>query len=350
MANMTEHRTKIANLGAEAVREISQAKDQNALATLKNSYLGKKGSLTAFYSVLKDVSAADKPALGQSINEVKVQIEESLAQRLTLLEKESAWQASSTPEIDVTAPFDINAPVRPQLLSTQGGPHPLQASAARMMEIFQEMGFTVYEARELDDDYHMFTSLNLPPGHPAREGWDTFYTEQGLIPTVHTSNMQNRIIRTTKPPVRAVVLGKCARNENVDASHGHTFEQVEGIYVDKGITIADMKGIIKSYLEAFLGQKINSIIQPSHFPFVEPGIQYLIEWKTKNGSKWLEVMGAGMIHPFVLQEAGLDPTVYSGFAWGFGLGRLALIRHEINDIRWLHSSDIRFLQQFTSLH
>jgi len=216
------------------------------------------------------------------------------------------------------------------------------------------MGFEIYTPFEIDDDYHNFTSLNMPEGHPARDAWDTFWTEDEHILITHTSSMQNRILKSANPPIRAIVPGKCFRNEATDARHEHTFYQVEGVYVDKGITMRDMLGTLQTYFEAFFEQSIKVKFMPDFFPFVEPGGQMALTCVLCKGegckvckhTGWLEILGCGMIHPNVLKEAGIDPEQYTGFAWGFGLERLIMLKANVQDIRLFHSGDLRFIKQF----
>lgn len=225
----------------------------------------------------------------------------------------------------------------------------------KVLDIFKRMGFEIEQSRQLDDDYHMFETLNIPKGHPARDIWDTFWTQEGLIPPAHTSTMQNRVMKMGgTPPIRYVIPGRCYRNEATDASHEHTFYQVEGVYVDKNISLGDMLGTIKTYLEAYFEMDLEIKVQPAYFPFTEPDMEFMIScpFCRKTGCKvckysgWMEIMGCGMINPFVLNEAGIDSKEYSGFAWGFGLDRLVMIKNGIQDIRRFHSGDLNFLKQF----
>ncbi|MEA3357754.1 MAG: phenylalanine--tRNA ligase subunit alpha, partial [Patescibacteria group bacterium] len=210
------------------------------------------------------------------------------------------------------------------------------------------------ESRILDTDRNVFEALNIPPGHPARDLWDTFWTEDGLIPTTHTSSMQNRILSQKQIPIREVIVGRCFRNEATDASHEHTFYQIEGMCVGKGITLADLIGTLTTFFNAFYGKDVKYRIQPSYFPFVEPGLEFMIECMVcgQKGcsfcsySKWIELVPCGMIHPKVLMDGGVDPEVYSGFAWGLGYDRLVMLGSKIDDIRHFHSGDIKFLEQF----
>ena len=243
----------------------------------------------------------------------------------------------------------------PRLLSQeQGSKHPLSAELEKISDIFLRMGFTVEDSRQLDDDYHMFGSLNFPENHPARDDYDTFQTEEGLIPPAHTSTMQNRILRKYEPPIRAVIPGRVFRNEDLDARHEHTFHQVEGIYVDRGISLGDMLGTIKTFLETYFEQDLEFKTQPFFFPFVEPGLEYMIScpFCKKKGcnicsqSGWMEIMGCGMIHPNVLREGGIDPEEFSGFAWGMGVERLIMLKNSIEDVRHFHSGKLDFLRKF----
>jgi len=221
-------------------------------------------------------------------------------------------------------------------------------------DIFQLMGFEVFEPFDVDDDYHNFESVNIPKGHPARDIWDTFWTEDGFSPIPHTSSMQNRVLKSRKPPVRAVVIGHTFRNERTDPRHEHTLFQCEGVYVDKGITLQDMIGTLKYFFEQIFKKEIKVKVDPDYFPFVEPGNGMALSCticdmkgcRVCKGTGWLEILGCGMIHPNVLKEGGVDPNMYSGFAWGFGIDRLVMLRDKIEDVRHFHSGDLRFIQQF----
>lgn len=317
-----------------------------------SKYLSKKGELN---KQLRAIGSYDKDAraiFGKEANLLKRYIEEKIEQSKSSSIKTSKYNKP----IDVTAPFDINSDKtkRPRQLNEKGSRHPLTIEMEKVIDIFYEMGFDVIESRQLDDDYHMFESLNFPLGHPARDNWDTFWTEDGLIPPAHTSTMQNRVLRMFKPPIRAVIPGRCFRNEATDSSHEHTLHQVEGVYVDTKVSVGDMIGTIKTYLEAFFETELKVKLQPAFFPFTEPDVEFLISCPfcnqtgctTCGNTGWMEIMGCGMIHPNVLREGGLDPEVYSGFAWGFGLDRLVMIKHGVADIRWLQSGDLSFLRQF----
>jgi phenylalanyl-tRNA synthetase alpha chain len=212
------------------------------------------------------------------------------------------------------------------------------------------MGFQTVKARQLDDDYHMFTSLNFPAGHPARDNWDSFVTDEGLLPVAHTTAMDNRFLRTQKPPLAVVTAGRCFRNEDVDTTHDHSFYQLDGIYVAENASLAEMIGVLKTFFEAFFERTLKVKTQPAHFPFTEPSLEFLIEKPDiiQRAGDWLEVLGCGMVHPNVLREGGLDPEKYRGFAFGGGLDRLVMLKYGIEDVRHLGAGNLSFLRKFSS--
>ncbi len=331
---------------------LSKAKDLETVYQLRSEVFSKDSVLTQLLQSIKDLSAEEKPIAGSLVNAAKKSIEADIARMIEMLVQQESLKRDEARDIDLTAPFGINTPTIPTFPSN-GSVNPLQHEINRMLDIFRTMGFTPFEGRELDSDYYVFDSLNMPKNHPARQNWDTFRTEEQLIPTPHTSNMQVRIMRhLKKAPLRAVIYGRCARNEAIDAVHGHTFYQIEGLYIDKGVSISNMLATIKAYVEAFFDRPIVGKVQPGYFPFVEPGIEYMVRCVFCEGTGcgcckhtgWLEVVGAGMIHPNVLREGGFDPAVYSGFAWGLGLDRMVMQKNGVQDIRSLFGSDIRFLQ------
>jgi phenylalanyl-tRNA synthetase alpha chain len=244
----------------------------------------------------------------------------------------------------------------PQFLTADhGSRHPLMTELERVVEIFNLMGFEALESRQLDDDYHMFTSLNFPENHPARDMYDAFRTEEGLIPPGHTSTMQNRILRANKKKLEAggqiatISYGRVFRNEDQDATHEHTFYQCEGVFVSKSATFAQLMGVLLEFLQTYYSQELKYKIQPGYFPFTEPSIEFAIEKPAAIGGKkgeWLELVPGGMIHPNVLSEAGIDPTKYRGFAWGLGIERLVMLKYGIDDIRHFESGKLRFLKEF----
>ena len=319
---------------------------------IKNKYLSTKGILTTLFHQIKDIKPEERSEFGKQLNELKKDLESKIEDKQI-----SETETVITKIVDPTAPFDINTSKdkRPRILDLKGSSHPLMQELEKMLDIFQSMGFDVLESRQLDDDFHMFESLNFPKGHPARDMYDTFWTEDGLVLPAHTSTMQNRALKMFGPPPIAVVLpGRCFRNEATDASHEHTFHQIEGVYVDKDISMGNMIATIKTYLERYLNAKLEVRIQPAYFPFTEPDCEFVIScpFCNKTGCStcghtgWIEIMGCGMIHPNVLKEADIDPEEYTGFAWGFGVDRLTMIKLGIKDIRLLRDSNLNFLRQF----
>lgn len=304
--------------------------------------------LKALYTGMKDVPAAERQAFGQAVNALKQELEQMVA------EHEAAVASAEVTPVDVTAPFDINSPVPSLLSADQGSRHPLSVEREVVADIFQRMGYRVYDSRQLDDDYHMFGALNFPEGHPARDDYDTFVTEEGLIAPAHTSTMQNRILKQNKPPIRSVIIGRVFRNEDLDAKHEHTLNQIEGVYVDKGINVGHLLSTLQTFLRAYYQTDIEYRTQPSYFPFVEPGFEFAMScpFCDKKGCMtckyegWIELLGCGMIHPNVLREGGIDPKVYTGFAWGLGLDRLVMMKHSIEDLRYFQSGKLAFLRQF----
>jgi phenylalanyl-tRNA synthetase alpha chain len=318
---------------------------------LKKKYLSKNGLLQTLFGNIKDIPEDERKEYGEKLNSIKKEIEEEIK---TKTHKETT---SISEKIDPTAPFDLNTPEerKPHILDLKGSSHVLMQELEKILDIFQRMGFNILESRQIDDDFHMFESLNFPKGHPARDMYDTFWTDEGFVLPAHTSTMQNRALRRLgPPPIRVVLPGRCFRHEATDASHEHTFYQIEGIYVDKDISMGNMLATIKEYLEQYLETELEVKIQPAYFPFTEPDVEFIIGCpfcnkigcSTCNYSGWIELMGCGMIHPNVLISGGIEPEKYTGFAWGVGLDRLTSIKRGIGDIRKLRDGDINFLRQF----
>ena len=301
------------------------------------------------YSAIGTLAPEEKGPYGKAVNELKQAVEAAIEARIDALES-----GDITP-LDVTAPWAENSK-RPSFLPTNdGSAHPLTTEMTNVIDIFTRMGFEAVESRQIDDDYHMFGSLNFPENHPARDGYDTFRTEEGFIPPAHTSTMQNRILKAGKDKleaggqIAAISYGRVFRNEDVDATHEHTFYQVEGVFVSKDATLGDMLGTLRSFFEVYYGQSLRIKTQPAYFPFVEPGLEFAIEKPAALGGKpgeWLEMLGCGMIHPNVLREAGIDPTQYRGFAWGGGVERLVMLKYGIEDLRHFESAKLNFLRKF----
>ncbi len=321
--------------------EFDTLKDKRAIM--------RSATLQALYELIKTMEPKERAGFGRELNELKTELEAKV--------RESETPVKVLKPIDVTAPFDVNVPPakRPKLLTAdQGSRHPVTTEIEKISDIFARMGFETVESRELDDDYHMFTSLNFPPDHPARDEYDTFVTEEGLIAPAHTSTMQNRIMRERKPPIRAVVPGRVFRNEDLDARHEHTFYQLEGVYVDEGINAGHLIATLKSFLSTYFEKDVEVKTQPFYFPFTEPSFEFAAScpFCDKQGCSicshtgWIELLGCGMIHPNVLREGGIDPTKYTGFAWGGGIERLVMIKYGIEDIRHFHAANLKFLRQF----
>ena len=305
--------------------------------------------VNAEYAGIRDVPAERRAEFGRKINEKKQEILAKMA---------AAEQAALDAEVEplditaFTAPNEAKPEVYPQ---EDGSSHPLMTELDRVAEIYQLMGFDVIESRQLDDEYHMFDSLNFAKEHPARDGYDTFRTEEGLIPPAHTSTMQHRVLKMYKDKlargenIAVVVPGRVYRNEDVDATHEHTFYQCEGVYVSEKCNMGQMLGILREFFEKYYKQKLEIRTQPGYFPFTEPSLEFMIEKpKTLGGKKgdFLEMLGCGMIHPNVLKMAGIDPNKYHGFAWGGGIDRLVMLRYGLQDVRFFESGNLNFLREF----
>lgn len=305
--------------------------------------------LNAEYAKIKEIAPEKRGEFGRELNARKMAILEKIAAA------EDALLNTEVEAIDVTAPCGVNEKL-PEVYSVfQGSKHPLMTELDRVTEIYQLMGFDVVESRQLDDEFHMFDSLNFAKEHPARDGYDTFRTEEGLIPPAHTSTMQHRVLKKYREKlenggeIAAVVPGRVFRNEDVDATHEHTFYQCEGVYVSRDCQMSDMLGILREFFEKYYEQKLNIRTQPGYFPFTEPSLEFLIEKpKTLGGKKgdFLEMLGCGMIHPNVLKMAGIDPEKYHGFAWGGGIDRLVMLKYGLSDVRYFESGNLNFLKEF----
>ena len=319
---------------------------ETKIATLKSELK----AINSEYAKIKEIPAEKRAEFGKQINEKKQAI---LAQ---IAEAEATALETEVESLDITAPCGLNGDMPELLHATDGSQHPLMTELDRVIAIYQSMGFDIVESRQLDDEYHMFDSLNFTKGHPARDGYDTFRTEEGFIPPAHTSTMQHRVLKAYRHKldegevIAVAVPGRVYRNEDVDATHEHTFYQCEGVYVSKTCTLGNMLGILREFFEKYYGQKLNIKTQPGYFPFTEPSLEFLIEKPKALGGKggdWLEMLGCGMIHPNVLKMAGIDPTKYQGFAWGGGIDRLAMLRHGLGDVRHFESAKLDFLKEFS---
>jgi phenylalanyl-tRNA synthetase alpha chain len=305
--------------------------------------------LKSLYSQLVTLPADQRSAFGKAVNDLKVELETLITNRETELENVDVEL------IDVTAPWDLNGNPLQLLPSEQGTQHPLTTELEVVIDIFTRMGFEAVESRQIDDDFHMFGSLNFPENHPARDGYDTFRTEEEYISPAHTSTMQHRILKAGKAElesggqIAAISYGRVFRNEDVDTTHEHTFHQVEGVFVSDKATLGDMLGVLRAFFESYYGQTLGIRTQPGYFPFVEPGLEFMIEKPASIGGKpgeYLEMLGCGMIHPNVLLAADIDPETYQGFAWGGGVERLVMLKYGIEDLRHFESGKLAFLRKF----
>lgn len=318
--------------------------------------------LKGLYGKITSLPVDERGAFGKAVNELKQTLEQAISVR------EAELSAVDLPPIDVTAPMDVNAPIPDLLPSQQGTVHPLMREIERISDIFNRMGYVIEESREIDDQLHMFESLNFPKGHPARDDYDTFMTEETdangdrLIAPAHTSTMQNRVLKkyatqlAKGEAIAAIVPDRVFRNEDLDARHEHTFYQVEGVYVAKGVTVGNLVATLQAFLQEYYGRELQVRVNPFYFPFTEPSFEFALscpfcEGKDPNckvcsGEGWVELLGCGMIHPNVLRAADIDPEQYTGFAFGCGIDRLVMMKEAIEDVRHFESGKLDFLKQF----
>jgi len=327
---------KIATVAGKLENRLVELEDKAAIL--------RAPELKSLYAEIPTLDPKDRASFGKEINQLKDYLQKQID---AFTEKTEALDP-----IDVTAPFDINTPhaKKPHLLSSElGTKHPLTQEIEKVIDIFARMGFDAIESRQIDDDYHMFESLNFPEGHPARDDYDTFMTTEGLIAPAHTSTMQNRILKTYSSsleagkPIASIIPGRVFRNEDLDATHEHTFYQLEGVYVSENINAGHLTATLKTFLEEYFQEELEVRSQPFYFPFTEPSFEFALKRK---GQDWMELIGCGMIHPEVLRMGGIDPKKYTGFAWGFGIDRLVLLKYGIEDIRHFESGKLDFLRQF----
>ena len=315
-----------------ARRAAAAARDPREMEALRVHYLGKQGLITAELKALGKLSADERPAAGKRINEAKQAVEGLLQQRREVLEGEAMHTRLAAERIDVTLPG------RGQ---PAGGLHPVTRTLERIEDLFTSIGFEVAQGPEIEDDFHNFEALNIPAHHPARAMQDTFYFGDGRVLRTHTSPVQIRVMRARKPPLRIIAPGRVYRCDS-DLTHTPMFHQVEGLMVGEDVTFAHLKGILNDFLRAFFESELEVRFRPSYFPFTEPSAEVDI----RGESGWLEVLGCGMVHPQVLENVGIDSERYTGFAFGMGVERLAMLRYRINDLRMFFDNDLRFLTQF----
>lgn len=330
---------------ARALERLQNAEDLTALEEARVQLLGKKGELTAILKSMGQLSPEERPAMGQMANEVRAAIEEKLAARGAALKAAMAEQKLRMETIDVTLP---GTPIR------EGHRHPLNLVLDEIKEIFLGMGFDVVSGPEVELDYYNFEALNLPPDHPARDTQDTFYITDKVLLRTQTSPVQIRTMEQRKPPIRIIAPGRVYRSDAVDATHSPIFHQIEGLVVDEGITMSDLKGCLETGIKRLYGEDSVVRFRPHHFPFTEPSAEVDVQCfachgkgcRICKGEGWIEILGCGMVHPKVLSGCGLDPEKYSGFAFGIGLERIVMRRFAVDDMRLFYENDTRFLEQF----
>ena len=344
------------------IETIAKTLTDRALASNAPREVLRAPELKALYEHIKTLPSDERGSFGKRVNELKQALELAVSARQAELEK------VDLPPIDVTAPMDVNTDIPPLLPSDQGTIHPLSAEIERISGIFNRMGYCIEESREIDDQFHMFESLNFPKGHPARDDYDTFMTEQTdvngdrLIAPAHTSTMQNRVLQKYRAQlergeaIAAIVPDRVFRNEDLDARHEHTFYQVEGVYVGKGVAVGNLIATLQAFLQEYYGKKLDVRVNPFYFPFTEPSFEFALSCpfcegkdpscKVCSGEGWIELLGCGMIHPNVLSAADINPDDYTGFAFGCGIDRLVMMRYGIEDVRHFESGKLDFLEQF----
>ena len=332
-------------LQQRALAEVAAAPDPGSLEQLQIQYLGKKGDLTAVLRGIGALAADDRPRVGAIANEVGEAVKSALANRGVELRAQVQTLRLAAERVDVTLP---GRPV------ARGTLHPIPETIAAIAEVFAQFGFVVYEGPEVEDDLTNFQMLNIAPDHPARDLWDTLYVDiPGYLLRTHTSPGQIRVMQSTKAPIRALLPGRCFRYEAVDASHGFEFFQVEGLMVDEGTSMADLKGLLDEFAHALFGPR-KTRFRPGYYPFTEPSVAFDVQCVVCGGdgcpacsrTGWMTILGAGMVHPVVLQYGGIDPERYQGFAFGMGVERIANLRHAVPDLRYYLENDLRFLEQF----
>lgn len=309
----------------------------------------KSSKIKELYGKVSSLPPEERKDFGKAVNDLKNKVTQAIQDRLNEL------SLVNVEPLDVSSPIGVNQPLPNLETAENGSLHPLMTELEEVIDIFTRMGFEAIESRQIDDDFNMFSALNFPENHPARDSYDTFRTEEGFIPPAHTSTMQHRILKSKKSnlelgqEIAAISYGRVFRNEDTDATHEHTFYQVEGVYVSKNASLANMLAVLRQFFETYYSQELKIKTQPSYFPFVEPGLEFAIEKPASLGGKsgeWLEMLGCGMIHPNVLKMAGIDPEKYRGFAWGGGVERLVMLKYGVEDLRHFESGRLKFLREF----
>ena len=336
---------QLKNIENIALEELKLAKDSTTVENIRVKYLGKKGELTTILRSMGGLSKEERPIMGKLVNEVKATLEAKLEEVLTQIKIKEKNEKLANEVIDISIPGTKNL---------VGKRHPLELTLDSMKEIFVSMGFTIEEGPEVEKDYYNFEALNIPKNHPARSEQDTFYINDNIVLRTQTSPVQARVMEKQEPPIKMISPGKVFRSDAVDATHSPIFYQMEGLVIDKGITFADLKGTLELFAKKMFGDKVKTKFRPHHFPFTEPSAEmdatcFVCNGKgcrVCKGEGWIEILGCGMVHPKVLENCGIDPNEYSGFAFGFGLDRMVMQKFGIDDIRLLYEADMRFLKQF----
>lgn len=329
-------------------KDLEQIKNSTELKEFSNTYLGKKGKIRTLFSELKDISIDQRKTLGQEINEFSNLIQDQTEKlEQTLKQQEREWKQKQN-KIDLDLPGEK---------IEIGHLHPLTIVRQEIEQIFELMGFAIVEGPEIEDEWHNFDSLNIPEGHPARDALSlgkTLYLETGEVLRSQTSSAQTRYMQKIKPPIRIVIPGRVYRYEKTDASHEINFYQIEGLMIDKNVSVANLKAVLQRFLKEFFKRDVKIRLRPSYFPFTEPSFEIDMRCAVCEGKGcpackkigWVEILGAGIVHPNVIKNGGLDPNKYKGFAFGMSIDRLTMMKYKINDIRWFHSANLKFLKQF----
>ena len=336
---------KLEEIRQKALASIEEAKDQDSLNDVRVKVFGKKGEFTQVQKSMKDVAPEDRPKVGAMINEARAAIEEKMTEAREKMQQKALEERLKRETIDVTLPAKKNK---------IGHRHPNTIALDEVEKIFIGMGFDVVEGPEIEKDYYNFEALNIPANHPAKDEQDTFYINKDILLRTQTSPVQVRQMEAKKPPIRMIAPGRVFRADEVDATHSPSFHQIEGMVIDKGITFSDLKGTLEMFVHKLFGEDTKVKFRPHHFPFTEPSAEMDVSCfkcggkgcRFCKGEGWIEILGCGMVHPKVLRMSGIDPDFYSGFAFGVGLERIALLKYEIDDMRLLYENDIRFLSQF----
>lgn len=336
---------QLKSIEMRAKEELEKITEQKMLEDLRVEFLGKKGEITAILKQMGKLSAEERPVIGQLANSVRADIEQAIATKQAELKQAVAKKRLATETLDVTLPGKAQK---------IGKPHPLNAVLQEVEEVFLGMGFSIVEGPEVETDHYCFEALNMPKHHPARDTQDTFYINDNVVLRTQTSSVQIRTMEKMKPPIRIISPGRVYRSDTVDATHSPLFHQIEGLVIDKGITMSDLKGTLEMLMKRLYGEDAKIRLRPHHFPYTEPSAE--VDLMCFNchgkgcsmckGEGYVELLGSGMVHPKVLEGCGIDPNVYSGFAFGIGLERITMGRYNINDMRLLYENDMRFLGQF----